>query len=389
MEVIMIKNNSLFKKIALISCVALYNVTPVFSYNSIDAQTDLLFIFNTIVENHPGIYNQEDPDFYQNMIYAFEKSFKELQNNSTDDAINNQTALLNFMKSFNDIHARVIFNNSFDNTKKPPVCHQPFLFEPTDYGVYIKIPTFSPESSEKILDMNNIINHMDVARQSSSIVFDLTGNGGGNSAWGKAIVDNLFGPGYTYHQRHNILKNQYTEWRTSTDNINHLFNVKEKFMSQQLPQQEVIDWIDSLINGMINAHTIDQKLYSTASNTYMADQTNLHEKSDSLYKNTIIILIDDHCASSTLSFIDDLYIMTDKIVLIGKQTKADSLYMECRFVELPSQEGIFCFPIKVYRNRARGNNVPYTPDIIYNDDIQNTQKVQTFVANMILHNQAL
>lgn len=52
--------------------------------------------------------------------------------------------------------------------------------------------------------------------------------------------------------------------------------------------------------------------------------------------------------------------MTQNVILIGKTTKADRLYMELRTVELPSKLGIFSFPIKD-RNRNRGDNIQHIP----------------------------
>ncbi|ABE04457.1 hypothetical protein [Rickettsia bellii] len=96
-------------------------------------------------------------------------------------------------------------------------------------------------------------------------------------------------------------------------------------------------------------------------------------------KAKIIVIIDEKNVSSTLDFIDELKIMTQNIILIGKTTKADRLYMELRTVELPSKLGIFSFPIKVYRNRNRGDNIPYIPD--FEIDPKNTAKLKDFILN--------
>lgn len=56
---------------------------------------------------------------------------------------------------------------------------------------------------------------------------------------------------------------------------------------------------------------------------------------------------------------------------MGKTTSADSLYMELRSIPVPSGKGFLNIPTKVYRNRPRGHNVPYVPDIPCNNDTIN------------------
>ncbi len=79
----------------------------------------------------------------------------------------------------------------------------------------------------------------------------------------------------------------------------------------------------------------------------------------------IVVIIDAFCMSATLDFIDTLKSIDQNIILLGESTDADSVYMEIRIADLPSGKGQFQFPIKMYRNRLRGHNVPYVPDMPY------------------------
>ncbi len=86
----------------------------------------------------------------------------------------------------------------------------------------------------------------------------------------------------------------------------------------------------------------------------------------------MVVITDNYCGSACLGFLDELFAL-DLVIQIGLATGADTDYMECRDVQLPSSLGTLHFPIKVYRNRARKPNEPYVPhyrvDDIYNDDI--------------------
>ncbi len=93
----------------------------------------------------------------------------------------------------------------------------------------------------------------------------------------------------------------------------------------------------------------------------------------------IIVIIDQCNGSAALDFLDSLVMMEYPITLIGKPTGADRLYMEVHPIELPSKAGSLWIPIKVYRNRFRGDNVPYTPTIPYAGDMNDTENLQKFV----------
>ena len=49
-------------------------------------------------------------------------------------------------------------------------------------------------------------------------------------------------------------------------------------------------------------------------------------------------------------------------VHLGQETSSDTLYIDIAFVTLPSGNG-FMIPLKVWRNRLRGNNETLKPDV--------------------------
>jgi hypothetical protein len=95
--------------------------------------------------------------------------------------------------------------------------------------------------------------------------------------------------------------------------------------------------------------------------------------------SNIIVIIDQSNGSAALDFLDSLTMMEYPITLIGQTTGADRLYMEVHPIELPSKTGSLWIPIKVYRNRFRGDTVPYTPHIPYDGDMNDTTALQKFV----------
>lgn len=56
-------------------------------------------------------------------------------------------------------------------------------------------------------------------------------------------------------------------------------------------------------------------------------------------------------------------------VQVGRETSADTVYMEIRQASLPSGLAEVAVPMKVYRGRARGNNEPQRPQYVIEGDM--------------------
>lgn len=343
---------------------------------------DLDFAKETILENHPGVYNNLDPSFCAHLNVCYNDARIRL-NNIQDDKVCKQI-LHEFAKSFNDVHLRMWFSQETSSGAtqiQQPIIRPQFSCDVTHYVCYVRIPTFAP-NKEEIESVKNIIKTIDAIRQIPYIVFDVRGNGGGSSIWAKQIIDALFGIGYTHHKRAQTLANQYVEWRASISNIEYLKTVVTDSVHKNFGKEsEESKWVESIVDGMQKAYDIGNKLYYDASNKFH-DIANITPQG-SLCTSTIIIVTDSQCVSACLDFIDELKLMATRVVLIGKQTSADSLYMECRSIALPSGKGRIVIPIKVYRNRPRDHNIPYAPDIEYMQDINDMGAVKNFVFDVI------
>lgn len=319
---------------------------------------DLIFIHNTIIENHPGIYNEQDPEFNANLKTAYfnakSKLLKTKKNSTRKQIIND------FAKSFNDTHLWIKWH---DYTKTPPQnTPKEFKIIELDHSAaWIKLPSFDLEKPQKE-NFWHLVSLISNLQPKKYIVFDLQKNQGGNSDYGSAIIDALFGKEYADQKRCLYNKNVYVDWRASIGNLNHISNLLKNH-----PQ----NWLRVVQNGIQNSINQNEHYYREHSSEFC--KTN---NSSSKISNTkIVVLIDSYNVSAALDFIDELKTMTKNVVLIGKKTKADRLYMEVRSIPLPSNLGIFYFPIKVYRNRTRLDNQSYIPDIDYleTNDIKTIQ----------------
>lgn len=362
-----------------------FSVSPVYAsemvipHQAIDFNKDLTFIHKTLLENHPGVCNALDTGFLDEM----EKNFKIAEQNllATDVTVEKVEILQELGRSFHDAHLWVHYDLSETKISTTSREVRPFSIQKVKEDVYwVNIPTFHPPKDE-VKNLNEIIESLPQFRD-QIIIFDLRGNGGGNSFWGVDLLKALFGGEYVNQQLAKSKRNVYTEWRISQGNLNHVKALIPIIQDQFGENHPTTQWVKRTYKGMENASLRGENYYSESSDI---DQPIESSNAINSFRGHIIAIIDKGCGSACLDFIDDLKSMNADITFIGETTGADSVYMELRKVSLPSGKGTLGFPIKVYRNRPRGHNVPHTPDIQYKGNLQDTAELQSFILTQSLN----
>ncbi len=334
---------------------------------------DLHFIYKAIVENHPGIYNEEDPNFKKDLENSYTTAKLSIKKSLSDS--NSKIIISDFIKSFNDTHLSIHwFNNS---SKKNDTDTKNFsILEPSKEVAWITLPTFSLSTKQE-KDFINIIKKLEELRTKKYIIFDLRKNQGGSSNYGSQIVDTLFGKEYTRPKKCLKNKKEFVDWRVSDGNLAHISHLLIQ-SSTSLILSPISQWLKNIKKGLEQSLERGDYFYREHS-----DETCGSIKSVNSKFNFKVVVITDSCnVSAALGFIDELKIVTEKIVLIGQKTKADRLYMEVRSLPLPSGLGNFFFPIKVYRNRLRLDNESYIPNIEFKN-IQDTSALESFILKKI------
>ncbi len=306
-------------------------------------------MYTQIQENHPGVYNDEDPTFHEVLKNAFTSAQKESSPKSAIEA---------FAKSFNDIHLWVSWNK-----KQQSQNHSPLDFSMQNISskiTWITLPTFdlARDQEKSFYQINEKISKL----KNKTVVFDLRGNQGGNSNYGSEIIDSLFGKKYTDVKRKIAYQNIFVDWRASVDNLSHMTKLYDQYQT---------DWIKKVAEGMKDSIAEDLPYYRQYYKSEPVVDTY------PLSKTKVFIIIDQNNMSAALDFIDELKMMTPNVILVGRETKGDRLYMEVRKVNLPSGLGTFSFPIKVYRNRLRGDQVTYKPD--FEAQTNDTEKLKRLI----------
>lgn len=341
----------------------------------IDFNLDLAFIYKTLHENHPGACNALDDGFLNEMEKNFTITKQKLL---TADLVEKKIEIIEELgRSFNDAHLWIHYNLNNTNISSKSKKVRSFTIQEIKQGFYwIQIPSFHP-SREEIDYLNSIIQSLYQLRD-KTIIFDLRGNGGGNSSWGLKILQSLFGKEYVDEQLAAFQRNVYAEWRVSQGNLEHVKELILIITNQFGEYDPTTVWIKNIYNGMANALLSKKNYYSEPLSITQSVQS-FH--TTNVFNGHIIAIIDKHCGSACLDFLDDLKALNPNVTFIGESTGADSVYMELREVSLPSGKGSLGFPIKVFRNRLRGHNEPHIPDIVYKGNLQDTIELQNSIIN--------
>ncbi len=331
-------------------------------------QQDIAFIHKTIFENHPGVKNDHDSDFVKTMDDAYQIAKNSIE--SMCSFSDYTTIIKEYLLSFRDTHMR--FYPKMKETISTTVIENDQIFSITemlDNIVWITLPTFAPHAEQQ-KDLEIIITQLPRYREYKVIVFDVRSNTGGSSHWGTRILNALFTKEYASACIDEMNKDIKVDWRVSAENVEYLSSLTS-YVAGQFGQdsQEALE-IQAVEEGVKKAHKQNKDFYTEQAAQVLMPRI----KSNNPVQAKIAVITASCCVSLCLDFIDEVKAVDPQATLIGQVTDADSIYMEVRLVDFPSGKGKLQFPIKMYRNRPRGNNVPYVPDIPYPQNINSKQE---------------
>ncbi|MDP4535775.1 S41 family peptidase [Alkalimonas collagenimarina] len=245
-------------------------------------------------------------------------------------------------------------------------------FAPNSY--WLSLPTFTPSAPQQA-QLKQMTSQLAELREAELIVFDVRGNGGGNSQWGADLAFALFGQEHVYGVLTPLFSQGMPYWRASADNTAVVAEIVQQVTEQFGADSDITQLFSELAVRMVQHGTNELVPQSIASST----EDTATAISPSLTTAKVVLLTDGACGSACLDFADMLLPLGT--IHAGQPTFADTVYMDIRFVELPSKLGSLAIPQKVYRNRPRGHNEPYTPaaDWLYSDDINHTEAVRSWL----------
>ena len=246
---------------------------------------------------------------------------------------------------------------------------------------WFRMPSFDGNPNSSIGQrLGELISYMQAhsadIRAAPAIVFDLRGNGGGSSDWATRIAHALWGEGALLRRSEAPMT---VSWRASEDN---LASIRASFAERSTGgnlSPEAKSWYEDAIANLDRAIVAGNALW-VAKPTYVDTETRAKGLPTYKVQAAVYVITDPKCMSACLDAVDLWTSMG--AVPAGRETGADTTYMEVRMVKLPAGIGSFSLPMKVYSGRPRGSNQPVSPKYRYNGDMLDTASLQNWVTSL-------
>ena len=211
-----------------------------------------------------------------------------------------------------------------------------------------------------------------------AIVLDLRGNGGGSSDWSRQIAVTLWGRGRIDRLGGSGAR---VDWRVSPANLASLRESRARQLAAGTLSTEMRRWFDQVTTGMAEALARGQSLWRhPGDKAARPSRRRVRAAIETGPAGPVFVITDAGCASACLDAVDLWRALG--AVHIGQTTSADTLYMDVRMARMPSGITGMSVPMKVYRGRPRGANVPVVPTHAFSANIADTTALEQWIANL-------
>jgi len=249
-----------------------------------------------------------------------------------------------------------------------------------DGAMWLSMPSFNGDpAGEPHAKLTAILAEMEARqaelRAAPYVVLDLRGNGGGSSHWSEHIAVLLWGVDWV--RAHNLPPIEAIEWRASDANLAAIQSYFDEWTAAGL-DEERIGWARNILAGMNAARAEGKPYFRDAVET--APVTDQGPAPAQQVRGPVYVLTDAGCGSACLDAVD-LW-KSAGAIQIGRETSADTVYMDVRDADLPSGLAALAIPMKVWRGRQRGNNEPQMPSHLFDGNLTDSAAVQAWVRTL-------
>ncbi|GAA0870715.1 S41 family peptidase [Brevundimonas basaltis] len=249
-----------------------------------------------------------------------------------------------------------------------------------DGGVWVSMPSFNgTPGSEAHTALTAMLDEMGrkqgELRAAPYVVLDLRGNGGGSSHWSAALATILWGEDWL--RGHTLPPIEAIEWRASEPNLATIQGYLDEWTAAG-EDAERIAWARRIVDGMTEARAAGRPYWRSVATTGPEVTSELN--SPLLVGGRVYVLTDPACASACLDAVDIW--KAAGAVQIGRETSADTVYMDTRTEPLPSGLANLTLPMKVWRGRQRGNNEPQRPAHVFDGDMSDSAALRVWIRSL-------
>ena len=214
-----------------------------------------------------------------------------------------------------------------------------------------------------------------------AVVLDVRGNGGGSSDWSRRIARVLWGDA-ALARADAASARTHVEWRVSPAVIAAMDAYRVQFAGDA----RILAYFSGIAAGLRAAAVAGKPLWrepdALGEAVGAAPASVARGAAAPALRGPVYVVTDATCASACLDAVD-LWLAAGA-VQVGQETNADTDYLDVRRDPLPSGIGAAVLPMKVYRDRQRGSNVPLAPALRYRfaGDIADTPALERWIATL-------
>jgi len=272
-----------------------------------------------------------------------------------------------------EIAWRPIDNETFTQNRmaqsNPTGCNSFCIEEFGKNSIWVRLPHFFPTDNE-LNDIRAVIKKLASCKDKDRVIFDIRGNCGGNDNWGERVLASLYGKKYIDNL--SAANTSVGEMCATKELLKkyEFFSKKEKlFGKESASYKETKKTIEQIKKAL---------QLSPMSLIPDGDSHRITEVIENEICTKSIVITDYACVSAALSFIDLIKTIPGS-KQVGLPTFTDTIYNDAHFVSLPSNNAKLMYPTKLYTDQIRKNNEPHIPDVRYNGNICNTDKLKKWI----------
>lgn len=246
-----------------------------------------------------------------------------------------------------------------------------------DGTVWVDVPTFLTRDESSVAAMRGMIDSLGAEMKQNRawklLVFDLRGNRGGASQWGQELAAAVFGKEWAGAAWDWLQDGPYIDWRPSNHNAEAQIGMaKQREMRHGKDDQQAAAmrrFAATMKEAVANGRPLIEQRWPVQG---------LPRPPAVEVPGRIVAVTSASCYSACLDFLDILR-LHPAVVQVGQTTGVDTVYMDTWTQDLPSGLGYISHPMKVYRDRKRKNNEAYTPKVVYEGRLADTEALRRWI----------
>ena len=244
-------------------------------------------------------------------------------------------------------------------------------------GIYwIHATDFSLSRRKDLASFERLLEKVRGLVDAEAVVLDTRGNGGGNSMSGYRLLAALFKQAL-FDNAEPSEAGAKAYWRVSAIARNWLATIKTEIGKREGLDSPTYRVVASVLSDMNEAAPRGQAFVEQMS----VSDDELAEPGRP-FAGKLVLVTDSGCASACLDFVDSV-LRIPEVVHVGSVTSGDTPYLDITPVPLSDTVKMWV-PLKVWKNRKRGDNEPYVPKFTFEGDLNDTAAVQAWVLDSIL-----